>query len=154
MILEGTINVRAPRVKVWDFLLDVDQLTSCIPALEEVTKIDDKSFTGVIVVTVGPISGRFNFNSTILNTIPLEQLTTLVSGDDSVTGSKVTVNVSGFLTENIDHTQLRYHATVEIKGRIAILGDMVIRATSSLILNEFTSRLRQQLEANEKPGIA
>jgi carbon monoxide dehydrogenase subunit G len=38
-----------------------------------------------------------------------------------------------------------YKADVKIKGRLAILGDMVLRATATLILQEFTRRLHKEL---------
>jgi len=42
-------------------------------------------------------------------------------------------------------SQMDYQADVKIKGRLAILGDMVLRATATLILQEFTRRLRKGL---------
>jgi carbon monoxide dehydrogenase subunit G len=42
-------------------------------------------------------------------------------------------------------TDLAYHASVEIKGRLAILGEMVLRATAGLLVEESTKRLRQRL---------
>jgi carbon monoxide dehydrogenase subunit G len=42
-------------------------------------------------------------------------------------------------------TQMDYKADVKIKGRLAILGDMVLRATTTLILQEFTRRLHKGL---------
>ena len=33
-----------------------------------------------------------------------------------------------------------------VKGRLAILGEMVLRATTALMVGEFTKRLRQELE--------
>jgi len=38
-----------------------------------------------------------------------------------------------------------YKADVKIKGRLAILGDMVLRATATLILQEFARRLHKGL---------
>ena len=40
---------------------------------------------------------------------------------------------------------MNYRADVQIKGRLAILGDMVLRATATLILKEFARRLHQGL---------
>jgi hypothetical protein len=42
-------------------------------------------------------------------------------------------------------TQMDYSADVKIKGRLGILGDMVLRATATLILQEFTRRLHKGL---------
>jgi carbon monoxide dehydrogenase subunit G len=44
-------------------------------------------------------------------------------------------------------TQMDYKADVKIKGRLGILGDMVLRATATLILQEFTKRLHKGLGA-------
>ena len=38
-----------------------------------------------------------------------------------------------------------YKADIKIKGRLAILGDMVLRATATLILQEFSRRLHKEL---------
>lgn len=153
MIFEGKIELRVPGPRVWDFLLDIDQFTSCMPGLENVTKIDDRSFDGVIGATVGPISGKFNFRSTIVESTPPKELKVRIEGTDSVTGSKISANVSATLNQTIEgHTELGYRAVVEIKGRIAILGDMIMRATSSVLLDEFTTRLRNRLEGNETAG--
>jgi hypothetical protein len=38
-----------------------------------------------------------------------------------------------------------YRADVKIKGRLAILGDMILRATATLILQEFSRRLHKGL---------
>jgi hypothetical protein len=36
-----------------------------------------------------------------------------------------------------------------IKGRLAILGDMVMRATGALLLEEFARRLKEKLEVSD-----
>ena len=46
------------------------------------------------------------------------------------------------------HTELAYRAVVNIHGRLAIIGDMVIRATAALMLDEFTNRVRRNLESD------
>jgi len=54
----------------------------------------------------------------------------------------------------VDHqtiSQPDYKAEVKITGRLAILGDMVLRATATLILQEFTRRLHKGL--GEQAGV-
>ena len=149
MIFEGKIEVGVERQKAWDFLLDINQFASCMPGLENVTEVDDRSFDGVIGATVGPISGKFSFRSTILNITSPREMVVQTVGTDSVTKSKVKVDVTGSLNQPEEKkTELNYHAEVKIEGRLAILGDMVLRATAALILDEFSRRLRQKLEGN------
>jgi carbon monoxide dehydrogenase subunit G len=111
-----------------------------------VKQIDDKTFDGVISATVGPISGKFNFRSTILESWPPEQMVVHTEGTDSVTKSTVNADMNVDL-RSISETksQMDYRADVKIQGRLGILGDMVLRATATLILQEFTRRLRKAL---------
>ncbi len=149
MIFEGKIEIGVPAAKVWDFLIDIHQFASCMPGLEKVTQIDDRTFDGMIGATVGPISGKFSFRSTIVESRPPKELVVRTEGTDSVTGSSMTVNVTATLREPMEgRTELNYHANVEIKGRLAILGDMILRATATLLLEEFAKRLRKRLEGD------
>ncbi len=150
MIFEGKIDVGVPAEKACDFLIDINRFASCLPGLEQVTQIDDRTFDGVIGATVGPISGKFAFRSTIVESTPPKDLVVRTEGTDSVTKSTMNVKMTVTLTEPIENrTELGYHANVEIKGRLAILGDMVLRATAVLLLEEFSRRLRKLLEENE-----
>jgi uncharacterized protein len=146
MILDGKIDLEVPAQKAWDFLIDINKFSTCLPGIDEVKQIDDKIFDGVISATVGPISGKFNFRSTILESRPPEQMVVRTEGTDSVTKSTVNAAMTVDL-RSISETksQMDYRADVKIQGRLGILGDMVLRATATLILQEFTRRLHQGL---------
>jgi uncharacterized protein len=146
MIFDGKIDLEVPVEKAWDFLIDINKFSTCLPGIDEVKQIDDKTFDGVISATVGPISGKFNFRSTILESWPPEQMVVHTEGTDSVTKSTVNADMNVDL-RSISETksQMDYRADVKIQGRLGILGDMVLRATATLILQEFTRRLRKAL---------
>jgi carbon monoxide dehydrogenase subunit G len=146
MIFDGKIDLEVPAQKAWDFLIDINKFSTCLPGIDEVKQIDDKTFDGVISATVGPISGKFNFRSTILESRPPEQMVVRTEGTDSVTKSTVNADMTVDL-RSISETksQMDYRADVKIQGRLGILGDMVLRATATLILQEFTRRLHQGL---------
>ena len=146
MIFDGKIDLEVPAQKAWDFLIDINKFSTCLPGIDEVKQIDDKTFDGVISATVGPISGKFNFRSTILESRPPEQMVVRTEGTDSVTKSTVNADMTVDL-RSISETksQMDYRADVKIQGRLAILGDMVLRATATLILQEFTRRLHHGL---------
>ena len=61
--------------------------------------------------------------------------------------SRVTVDFSG-------RPYLVYRADVRISGRLAILGDMVLRATAGMIIGEVARCLRARLEAPAGPEPA
>ena len=146
MIFEGKIDLNVPAEDAWNFLIDINKFSTCLPGIDEVRQIDDKTFDGVISAAVGPISGKFSFRSTIVESRPPEQMVVRTEGTDSVTKSIVNADMTVDLkTAASDKTVMDYRADVKVKGRLAILGDMVLRATATLILQEFTRRLHKGL---------
>jgi carbon monoxide dehydrogenase subunit G len=146
MILDGKIDLDVAMQKAWDFLIDINKFSACLPGIDEVKQIDDKTFDGMISAAVGPISGKFNFRSTILESRPPEQMVVRTEGTDSVTKSTVNADMTVDLRQVAESkSQMNYRADVRINGRLAILGDMVLRATATLILQEFTRRLHKGL---------
>ena len=146
MIFDGKIELEVPVEKAWEFLIDINKFSACLPGVEQVKQIDDRTFEGVLGATVGPISGKFSFRSTILESRPPEQMLVRTEGTDSVTKSAVNADMRVELHKlSGEKTQMDYKADVKIKGRLAILGDMVLRATATLILQEFAHRLHKGL---------
>ena len=146
MILDGRIDLDVPVRKAWDFLIDINKFSTCLPGIDEIKQIDDKTFDGIISAAVGPISGKFNFRSTILESKPPEQMVVHTVGTDSVTNSTVNADMTVDLRQVSEtKSQMDYKADVKINGRLAILGDMVLRATATLILQEFARRLHKGL---------
>ncbi len=146
MIFEDRVTLDAPSQRVWDTLLDIDRMSKCMPGVEEVQQIDDRTFDGTIAASVGPISGKFVFRAHILESDPPRELTAEVKGTDSVTKSTIDAAMDMKLEPRGDaQTELAYRATVNIHGRLAILGDMVLRATGALMCEEFFKRLKVEL---------
>lgn len=146
MIFDGKIDLDVPADEVWDFLIDINKFSACLPGIEEVKQLDDKTFEGALGAAVGPISGKFNFRATIVESRPPEQMVVRTEGTDSVTKSVLNADMTVDLRKLADSkTQMDYKADVRIKGRLAILGDMVLRATATLILQEFARRLHKGL---------
>lgn len=145
--LEGATVLRAPPERIWHTLLDVDQLAACLPGLSDVQQLDDRTFQGVVRASVGPIAGAFALTARITESDPPRALQVQAAGVDSVTSSTLTQTVALALEPaGADATTLSYRATVDIRGRLALLGDLVLRATAAAMLDEFVRRLRARVE--------
>jgi carbon monoxide dehydrogenase subunit G len=144
----GTVDINAARQTVWDFLLDVDRFSACMPGVEDLNRLDDRNFTGTMKAKVGPFTGAFEFQAEIVESEPPAHLSAHVAGQDTVTKSTMTSDIAMTLaTLGPQQTQLSYQAVVDVKGRLAIIGDLVIRATGAQVINEFFRRLCEQIEA-------
>jgi carbon monoxide dehydrogenase subunit G len=146
MNYKGKVEIDAPALDVWVFVLDVDKFASCMPGVEDLVRVDDRTFTGKMRAKVGPISGEFAFQAQIVEAEAPVRLAAHVEGTDTLTNSTMTSDITMTLAAKGDSkTELEYQATVNINGRLAIIGDMVLRATGAQVIKEFFKRLREQV---------
>jgi carbon monoxide dehydrogenase subunit G len=102
---------------------------------------------------VGPIDGQFTFES-VITRAEKPDLEVEMQGVDSVTKSRLTTTMQVSLEPVGGGTVLVYHAQVAIKGRLAILGEMVMRATAAMMVGNVTKCLKRRLEAPAASGAS
>jgi carbon monoxide dehydrogenase subunit G len=145
--LAGTITIAAPARDVWDVVVNPIGLARCMPGVQEIRQLDERTFEGTILASVGPIDGSFTFRSVMTRADFPTTLVVEVAGADSVTKSRLEMTVEAGLSEaSAAATDLAYRADVRVKGRLAILGEMVLRATAGMMIAEIVKCLRSHLE--------
>ncbi len=147
MKYQGKVSLQATAEAVWDVVLDIDQFADCMPGLQDLVKIDDRTFEGGMSARVGPVSGDFRFRAQIVDAEEPVSLSAHVAGEDSLTKSTMTSDITMNLSPDGISTELTYAAEVNIKGRLGIVGDMILRATGAQVIEEFFNRLRKKVEA-------
>ena len=65
MKFSGTVEINAPRDRVWAFLMDPNQVGPCGPGVESIDVIDETHFKAKAKVGIGFISARFNIDMEI-----------------------------------------------------------------------------------------
>lgn len=148
MRLNGSIQIVAATEAVWRVIVEPLDLAACVPGVSDVRQIDARTFEGTIHVAVGPIDGHFSFRSVITRMDFPGDLVVEVEGTDSLTRSRVVAHIEAALSADAaDLTTVAYTATITTKGRLAIIGDMVLRATAGVMIGQITRCLRSRLEA-------
>jgi 2-furoyl-CoA dehydrogenase large subunit len=129
-------------------MIDPRDLAACVPGVSDVRQVDDRTFEGSVRASVGPVEGDFAFRSVLAEMTYPDELIVDVEGTDSVTRSRVVAHIEAGLRSTTDEsTTLAYRATITTKGRLAIIGDMVLRATAGVMIGQVTRCLRSRLEA-------
>jgi carbon monoxide dehydrogenase subunit G len=148
MKLEGRIAIAAPQDATWALVLDPLTLAGCVPGVKAVRQVDARTFEGSITAAVGPMDGDFAFTS-VITRAERPEMDVSIEGIDSVTKSRLEALVT-VVMEGSDPAAcaLAYRAEVKLRGRLAILGEMVLRATASMMINQVTACLRTRLETH------
>lgn len=146
--LDGKIAIAAPPAEVWALLLDPERLASCVPGVRDVRAVDARTFTGAIGAAVGPLQSDFSFTTVVVRETFPDDLGVEMEGTDAMTKSTLRAEVTITLAEpEPGRTEMRYRATITVKGRLAILGEMILRASAGAMIGEVAKRMRAQLEA-------
>jgi carbon monoxide dehydrogenase subunit G len=155
MIIEGDFTINAPVEQAWNFLVDVERMSVCMPGVEKVERTGADTYTGMVTVKVGPIATSFQGEVKIIEQKPPEFLKAGLQGRDRKTASMVTGEFSSeisSLEENL--TRVGYTFDIKIRGRLGQFGQAVIQDTSRQLTNEFVKCVRARIEYPDNRGVA
>jgi len=146
MQIKDSFVIHAPQEKVWGLMFDIPKLCKCVPGIESVEVVDDKTYRGKLVVKVGPIRSEFTGTVTLTEITAPNRIAGTVDGDDKASASMVKASFSGTLTPVENGTEAAFIIDVNLRGRLAQFGGPVITATAKKLTAEFAKNLRAQLE--------
>ena len=146
MQIKDSFLIQAPQEKVWELFFDIPRLSKCVPGIESVEVVDDKTYRGKLVVKVGPIKSEFTGTVTLTEIVAPNRIAGTVDGDDKASASMVKASFSGTLTPIENGTEAAFIVDVNLRGRLAQFGGPVIIATAKKLTAEFAKNLRAQLE--------
>ena len=145
MQLSDSFVIHAPPEKVWEFFLDIERMSRCMPGVESVEKVDDKTYRGKLKVKVGPIAATFGGTATLTEVDPPRRLAASVEGDDKASASAVKVIFAATLAAAEGGTKVSYQMDVTLRGRLAQFGGPVIGATAKKMTAEFAANVERTL---------
>ena len=149
MIIEETFTIEAPLQKVWDFFLNVDQMSKCVPGAQ-VKQVDAEHYEGGLSVKVGPIGADFSGTVTITQQTPPTTLEAAFKAKDKMTGSIVQGKFASTLQSvAAAQTQVSYNIDVTIRGKLGQFGQTVIQDTAKRISGEFVGCVKAHIETPE-----
>ena len=146
MHFEGTVQINAPRDKVWAFLIDPNQVGSCGPGVETIEDIDDTHFKATAKVGVGFISARFVVNMEFVDLDPPNVANIKAHGQ--APGSAVDATAAMNRSDGeAGGTQMDWQADVNISGTLASVGARLIEGTANKMIGQTFDCIRTKLEA-------
>ena len=146
MQFQGTVEIQAPRDRVWAFLMDADQVGSCGPGVESIEVVDADHFKAKAKVGVGFISARFNVDMTIAERdVPSRAV---IKAHGQAPGSAVDATANMALSGPPEGpTMMDWSADVAIAGTLASVGARLIEGTANKMIGQTFDCIRSKLEA-------
>jgi len=146
MHFEGSVDIAAPRDRVWAFVIDADQVGQCGPGVENIEVGDATHFKATAKVGIGFISARFVVNMEFVDMTPPEAATIKAHGQ--APGSAVDATAHMRLSDGADGgTRMDWDADVDIAGTLASVGARMIEGTANKLIGEAFDCMKSKLEA-------
>lgn len=146
MRFSGSVEINAPRDRVWAFVNDPQQVGQCAPGVESVEVHDDGTVTAHAKVTIGPMSFRFDAAGDWTERIEPERAA--VRGRARAPGTMVDGTAQMSLRDGDGGgTVMDWSADVRFSGTIANLGARLIQGTANRLITQGFSCVKAKLEA-------
>tara|TARA_S200000501_G_scaffold185269_1_gene174356 strand:- start:1039 stop:1620 length:582 start_codon:yes stop_codon:yes gene_type:complete len=151
VIISKTFSVAAPSEKVWDFMTNVEKVSTCIPGAEYVEDLGDDKHSVLLIVKVGPIKSTYR-GEVFLKSLNKETQVIEIQGKGTDVKGKGGANMDlvGSIKDKDDNlTEVKGEATVTIQGMLAQFGSRMVEDVSNQLFIQFTRSLSSKLEGNQ-----
>jgi len=147
------LEVPAPLPEAWAFIWDAPRLAGCLPGCVGVEELEPgKQYRARFEDHVGPYKVHFNLDIEVKETVPQKRARIFASGKDPKLGITQRVDLTVNLSEAGAGTALDVEAEVEILGKVATLGQFVVKRKAQEVVTGFTKNIAAELASSERPS--
>ncbi|HLF91132.1 MAG TPA: carbon monoxide dehydrogenase subunit G [Anaerolineales bacterium] len=146
MYFEGTVNINAPREKVYKFLTDPNFVAQCAPGVKEMAVIvPNEKYQAVAVVGFGSVSAEFRTDVEFLEFVPIDRAKVKAHGN--APGSAVDAISEMFLSDSENGTtDLKWTADIAVVGTIASVAARLMGPVTKKLTGMFFECVKGKIE--------
>jgi uncharacterized protein len=148
MEFDNSFEVPLPPAEAWKVLLDIKRIAPCMPGAELTEVVDQSTYRGKINVRLGPVALTFagivkfeQINGQAYTARVTAQGTDAKGRGGANAASVFRLEPAGVGSKVLVHTNLALSGPVAQYGR----GVGIIQATAAQLMNQFATRLKEQL---------
>jgi hypothetical protein len=147
MQIENSFAVKAPPDRVYEFLLDVNNVVSCVPGAELSEVVDPNTFKGKVRIKVGPVTVSYNGTARITSRDTDTRTATLEAEGRETTGSG-TAQATTIMAVAADGDSSKVTLTTDftVVGRIAQFGRGIMEDVSRHLVGQAAECIQSKLE--------
>jgi uncharacterized protein len=147
MQIENSFAVKASPDRVYEFLLDVNNVVSCVPGAELSEVVDPNTFKGKVRIKVGPVTVNYNGTARITSRDAETRTATLEAEGRETTGSG-TAQATTIMAVAADGAASTVTLTTDftVVGRIAQFGRGIMEDVSRHLVGQAAECIQSKLE--------
>lgn len=147
MRFEERIHTDVPLARAWAFLWQTQRLAGCLPGCVGVAEVDPgRTYKMQFEDRVGPYKVHFDTDITVEETREHEYVRLRGTGQDKMLGASQQIVLAVTLDKRSEHeTDLVVVADVEVLGKIATLGQFVIKRKARDVVTRFAQNIQDEL---------
>ena len=144
MRVSGTRSIRAPAADVWAFLMTPDRLRTCLPGCERFEASGADTFSAQMRLGVGFVKGTYQGTVRVAQQQPFDTLGLAIEGSGAL--GSLRANGTIHFAESGGTTHLLYDGDADVGGTVGAMGERLISATASRLIDLFFSCLASKVE--------
>ena len=154
MQIENSFAVKAAPDRVYEFLLDVNNVVSCVPGAELSEVVDPNTFKGKVRIKVGPVTVSYNGTARITSRDAETRTATLEAEGRETTGSG-SAQATTVMAVAADGESSTVTLTTDftVVGRVAQFGRGIMEDVSRHLVGQAAECIQSKLEA-PPPGAS
>ncbi|WP_343316131.1 molybdopterin cofactor-binding domain-containing protein [Brucella sp. BE17] len=137
---EGEAIVQSSRQRIWDMLLNPDELMSIIPGAHGVEKVSDTQFKADVTLGIGPVKGRYSA-SISLSDLNEPESVTLSGGTSGALGNGEGTGTVTLTEISPGVTKISYQYTAAVGGKVASIGGRLLDGAARVVIGQFFEAL-------------
>jgi uncharacterized protein len=144
MQLTGNHVLNAPVSTVWAMLMDPETLARIVPAVSSLELIGENQYKALAEIKLGPVSGSFAGNLSLLNIRENEGYSLHVKQTSKIGNADALVNIA-LKAVGDDQTELVFDGDAKLSGLLARTGQRVISGVATTLTKQFFNNFDQEL---------
>jgi len=138
--------VPATPAQLWNTLIDVPSISSCIPGCENVEEIERLvTYKATVKQKIGPFKLEVPADIVVESVSEPSNVRIRAIGRDKFTGTRLTAVLDVNVTPEGSESTLAVDAKVDIQGRLATMGLGIIKRRVDQNFEEFEAKLKSLL---------
>lgn len=145
----GKARVAAAPEKIWDLLMDADQLAAIIPGAHSVAKTSANEFRADVTLGVGPVKGRYRV-TVALSELDPPRSAILAGKANGALGTGEGVGRVTLTPLPNGGTEIGYSYEAQVGGKVAAVGGRLLDGAAKIIIGQFFAALGRK--AGDEPA--